>query len=95
MPWGPCLAPGLGTSFCSRHPPPPAPGMRTYPCDNLTGCGSTVGGWLEGRLSSETCKFQHTELLSSGPGPRGLASAGTPGTQTRPVPHGRQVGGRS
>lgn len=54
----------------------PAPGEMTYPCDNLTGCVSTVGRRLEGHLSSETYKFQHRALLSGGAGPRVPGAAG-------------------
>lgn len=54
----------------------PAPGEMTYPCDNLTGCVSTVGRRLEGHLSSETYKFQHRALLSGGVGPRVPGAAG-------------------
>lgn len=53
------LAPGQGTASYHHRPPPPAPGMRTYPCDNLTGWGSTVGRWLQGPLRSDLCTFQH------------------------------------
>lgn len=86
--WGPPSAPA-----------PPAPGMRIYLCDNLMGCGSAVGGWLEGHLSSETCKFQHRAWLSRGagraPGAAGPASAGVPGTQTEKCPRGGRAGGRA
>lgn len=54
--WGPPSAPA-----------PLAPGMRIYLGDNLMGCGSAVGGWLEGHLSSETCKFQHRAWLQVPP----------------------------
>lgn len=65
----------------SPQPPPtpanhPAPGEMTYPCDNLTGCVSTVGRRLEGHLSSEKYKFQHRALLSSGAGCRVPGAAG-------------------
>lgn len=90
------LAPGQGTAFYHHRPPPPAPGMRTYPCDNLMGCGSTVGRWLEGRLRAEWYKFQHRALLSSGglraPRAAGLGQrwgAGHAGPADRPA-GGRQ-----
>lgn len=72
-----------GPPFSTPHP---APGGTTYPCDNLMGCGSTVGRRLEGHLSSEMYKFQHRTLLSSGKGCRALRAAGPGqrwGTQTQ------------
>lgn len=71
-----------GPPFATPHP---APGVMTYPYDNLMGCGSTVGRRLEGHLSSEMYKFQHRALLSSREGcrlPRAAGSGQHQGTQT-------------
>ena len=46
-----------GSRDCFYHPPAPAPGTLTYPCDNLMGWGSPMRKQLEGCLGSGTHKF--------------------------------------
>lgn len=87
-------APGPGSRDCLLPPPSPtpAPGRRTYPCDDLTGCGSTVGRWLGGCLSSESYKSQHRALPRGGWGCRAWPALGCP--HARPAGAPREAGGR-